>query len=79
MESGFVLVQAIEKAQSLDPGNVKKAWENMENIKTAYGLAHMGGQETYGLRHAVVGPRSIEGLEKGEVKSFGWIRDIKVP
>ena len=78
-DSVFVLVQAIEKAQSLDPGNVKKAWENMDNIETAYGLAHMGGLETYGLRHAVVGPRSIEGLEKGKVKSFGWIRDIKVP
>jgi branched-chain amino acid transport system substrate-binding protein len=78
-DSVFVLVQAIEKAQSLDPADVKKAWENMDEIETAYGLAHMGGEETYGLRHAVVGPRSIEGLEKGEVKSFGWIRDIQVP
>jgi branched-chain amino acid transport system substrate-binding protein len=78
-DSVFVLVQAIAKAQSLDPEDVKKAWENMDEIETAYGLAHMGGQETYGLRHAVVGPRSIEGLEKGEIKSFGWIRDIQVP
>ena len=78
-DSVFVLVQAIEKAQSLDPDDVKKAWEKMDDIKTAYGPAHMGGKETYGLRHAVVGPRSIEGLEKGEVKSFGWIRDIEVP
>jgi branched-chain amino acid transport system substrate-binding protein len=78
-DSVFVLVQAIEKAQSLDTADVKKAWENMDEIETAYGLAHMGGEETYGLRHAVVGPRSIEGLEKGEVKSFGWIRDIQVP
>ena len=37
-DSVFVLVQAIEKAQSLDPGNVKKAWENMDNMKTLFEL-----------------------------------------
>ena len=78
-DSVWVLVQAIEKAQSLDPDDIRKTWENMDDIESAYGPAHMGGQETYGLRHAVVGPRSIEGLIKGEAKSFGWIRDIKVP
>lgn len=75
----YVLVQAIEKAQSLDPKDVKKAWENMNTIDTAYGPAKMGGKETYGLRHAVVGPRPIAGLEKGVPISCGWIRDIVVP
>jgi branched-chain amino acid transport system substrate-binding protein len=78
-DSVYVLAQAIEKAQSLDPDDIRKAWENMDDIKTAYGPAHMGGKETYGLRHAVVGPRPIEGLEKGVVKYYGWIRDITVP
>ena len=75
----YVLVQAIERAQSLDPDDVRKAWENMDNIETTYGTAKMGGKETYGLRHAVVGPRPMAGLEKGVPKSFGWIRNIEVP
>ena len=75
----YVLVQAIEKAQSLDPKDVKKAWEEMDTIDSSYGPAKMGGQETYGLRHAVVGPRPIAGLEKGVPISCGWIRDIVVP
>jgi branched-chain amino acid transport system substrate-binding protein len=75
----YVLVQAIEKAQSLDPDDVKRTWEKMDDIDSAYGPSKMGGKETYGLRHAVVGPRPIAGLEKGEAKSFGWIRNITVP
>ena len=75
----YVLVQAIVKAQSLDPDDVKRTWENMDDIDTAYGPSKMGGKETYGLRHAVVGPRPIAGLEKGVAKSFGWIRNITVP
>ena len=78
-DSVYVLAQAIQEAQSLKPKDIKKAWENMDVIDTAYGQARMGGKETYGLRHAVVGPRPIEGLEKGQVKTFGWVRDITVP
>ena len=75
----YVLVQAIEKAQSLDPDDIKEAWENMKTIDTAYGSAVMCGKQTYGLRHTVVGPRPIAGLEKGVPKSMGWIRNITVP
>jgi len=78
-DSVWVLAQAIQKAQSLDTDDVRKAWENMDTVQTVYGTAHMGGKETYGLRHAVVGPRPMAGLEKGQVKFYGWIRDIKVP
>jgi branched-chain amino acid transport system substrate-binding protein len=75
----YVLVQAIEKAQSLDPDDIKKAWESMDTIETSYGTSTMGGEKTYGLRHSVVGPRPIAGLEKGVPKSMGWIRNIVVP
>jgi|SaaInl4_150m_RNA_FD_contig_71_138728_length_1995_multi_2_in_0_out_0_2 ABC-type branched-subunit amino acid transport system substrate-binding protein len=75
----YVLVQAIEMAQSLDPNDIKKAWAKMDTIETAYGTSKMGGEKTYGLRHAVVGPRPMAGLENGVPKSMGWIRDIMVP
>jgi len=75
----YVLVQAIERAQSLDPDDIKRAWERMDSIKTTYGPAKMSGKQTYGLRHAVTGPRPIVGLEKGVPKSMGWIRGIVVP
>lgn len=78
-DSIWVLVQAIQKAQSLDSDDVRKTWENMDTIQTTYGLAHMGGKETYGIRHAVAGPRPMAGLEKGQIKFYGWIRDITVP
>jgi branched-chain amino acid transport system substrate-binding protein len=75
----YVLAQAIEAAQSLDPDDIRKAWPNMKSIETSYGTSKMDGKETYGLRHAVVGPRPMAGLEKGVPKSMGWIRNIEVP
>ncbi len=78
-DSVYVLAQAIKKAQSLNTDDVKNAWEKMDTIDTAYGTAHMCGKRTYGLRHAVVGPRPIAGLEKGKPEYFGWIRNIVIP
>jgi len=75
----YTIAQAIERAQSLEPGDIRKAWEQMDTIDTAYGPSKMGGLETYGLRHAVVGPRSIAGLERGKPTAMGWIRDVIVP
>lgn len=75
----YTIAQAIGKAQSLDPDAIRKAWEQMDTIDTCYGPAKMGGLKTYGLRHAVVGPRSIAGLERGKPAQVGWIRDIVVP
>lgn len=75
----YTIAQAIENAQSLEPDDIRKAWEQMDTIDTAYGPSKMGGLETYGLRHAVVGPRSIAGLEHGKPTEMGWIRDIIVP
>lgn len=75
----YTLAQAIAAAQSLEPDVIRATWEQMETIDTAYGPARMGGQATYGLRHAVVGPRAIAGLEQGRPVGKGWIRDINVP
>jgi branched-chain amino acid transport system substrate-binding protein len=69
----WCLVQAIEAAQSLDPTDVKTAWENMKSIETSYGTGHMGGLKTYGVNHLVVRRCPITGfVTKGKVKLIKW-------
>jgi branched-chain amino acid transport system substrate-binding protein len=69
----WCLVQAIEAAQSLDPTEVKAAWENMKSIETSYGTGHMGGLKTYGINHLVVRPCPITAfVKKGKVKLIKW-------
>jgi branched-chain amino acid transport system substrate-binding protein len=66
------LVQAIEKAQSLDTTQIATTWEKMEKIETAFGIGHMGGLKTYGINHLVVRPLPISRLEKGNIEFVNW-------
>lgn len=70
----YVLAQAIEKAQSLDPTKVKNTWEKMDAIKTIYGPGRMGGKKTYGIKHTVTHPSPIAALMNGKVKWVGWFK-----
>jgi len=76
-EMGFggvwCLAQAIEAAQSLDPEVVKDTWEKMDTMKTLYGTALMGGQQTFGMRHQVCSPMRITGLDNGKIVPLAWI------
>jgi ABC-type branched-subunit amino acid transport system substrate-binding protein len=47
----WVLSQAIEKAQSVDPVEVAKTFEKGEAFETARGAARMGGAKTFGLNN----------------------------
>jgi hypothetical protein len=69
----WVLAQAIEEAQSLDPTEVAQSWEDMESLETAFGSAYMGGLETYGINHEVVRPFGFSRLMNGEVEFIKWI------
>jgi branched-chain amino acid transport system substrate-binding protein len=69
----WVLAQAIEEAQSLNPTEVAQSWENMESLETAFGTAYMGGLETYGINHEVVRPFGFSQLMNGEVEFIKWI------
>jgi branched-chain amino acid transport system substrate-binding protein len=75
----YVLVQAIEAAQSLDPTEVRDAWEKMDTIDTLFGQGYMGGEEIYGIRHSVSNPHSIQQLIDGEIISHGWVEVGPVP
>ena len=70
----WVLKQAIEAAQSLDPTVVKAKWETMDKIETLYGPGRMCGDATYGIKHHVVThPTAITIVENGEPAWGGMI------
>jgi branched-chain amino acid transport system substrate-binding protein len=71
--SVWVLVQAIEAAQSLDATAVRDTWAKMPSIKTVYGPGRMGGLKTYGINHTVCHPCPIQALVNGEVKWVKWV------
>ena len=70
-----ILVDMIQKAQSIDPTVVKKKWESMDGqtVNSLFGPAVISGTKTYkikghGLSHAH--PNQI--LDKGVVTDAGW-------
>jgi len=71
-DSFWWMVQAIEKAQSLDPATVAKAFENMGTIQTGYGTAPIGGLKSYGINNVVGEPIPITRLENGKTEFAGW-------
>ncbi len=69
----YVLKQAIDAAQSVDPTAVRDTWEKMKTIDTVNGPGKIGGLKTYGINHTVSGPNPIVSLMKGEVKFVKWV------
>lgn len=67
-EALWTLVQAIEKAESLDTTKVAETWEKMETIDAMYGKAKMGGMEAFGINHVMIRPVPITKLNKGKVE-----------
>jgi branched-chain amino acid transport system substrate-binding protein len=72
-DSVWCLVQAIEKAQSIDPTEVAKAWETMDTLQAAKGTAKMGGAKTFGLNHMVFPPCPITRLKDGQAEFIKWV------
>jgi branched-chain amino acid transport system substrate-binding protein len=68
----YCLIQAIEKANSLDPTVVKDSWEKMKSIKCAYGDGKIGGMKTFGINHTVSYPMPLSALKNGEVVWIKW-------
>jgi branched-chain amino acid transport system substrate-binding protein len=67
-----IMVQVIEKANSLDPATVAKTWETMTSMDTSKGTARMGGGQTFGINHMVFPPCPITRLENGKVEFIKW-------
>jgi len=68
----WVLAQAIQAAQSLEPAVVAKTLEKMDKIQTPTGPGKMGGLKTYGINHALVRPLSISRIVGGKVEHAKW-------
>jgi branched-chain amino acid transport system substrate-binding protein len=77
-DSLWCLTQAIEKAQSLDPTAVAKAFENMGTIETGYGTAPIGGLQTYGINAVVCESIPITRLENGKTEFEGFSK-LQIP
>ena len=71
-DSLWWMVQAIERAQSLDPSEVARTWEKMDRIQTSTGVGKMGGQQSYGINHIGVLPFALTRMMSGELEHAGW-------
>jgi branched-chain amino acid transport system substrate-binding protein len=68
-DEAWILVQALEKAQSVDPETVIAAFDSMTSpgsLKTGFGPAHMGGLKTYGVNRVLVRPIPVSYLMDGQ-------------
>ncbi|MBN1366325.1 MAG: ABC transporter substrate-binding protein [Dehalococcoidales bacterium] len=74
----YVLLQAIEKAQSLDTTVIRDTWESMTTIDSLYGKGTMGGLQTYGIKHAIVHPIPTQLIMNGEYTMGPWVQ-ISIP
>jgi len=75
----WVLAQAIEKANSLDPGQVVKVLQGMTkpgSLKTTFGPGHMGGLKTYGANGMLVRPMPITVIQGEKIKMVKWINPV---
>jgi branched-chain amino acid transport system substrate-binding protein len=67
-EALWTLVQAIEKANSLDTTEIAETWEKMKSIDAMYGKAKMGGMKAFGINHVMIRPVPITKLDNGKVE-----------
>jgi ABC-type branched-subunit amino acid transport system substrate-binding protein len=66
----WILIQAIEKAQSIDATKVMATLDSMTNIgdlKTTHGLGKMGGMERFGCNRTLIRPIPITHFKKGKI------------
>ncbi len=77
----WVLARVIEAANSIDPTVVKAKWETMDGVDCFFGSkCTFGGDETYRLKHHVVGhPQPYQKLVKGQAVNGGWMDPGIIP
>ncbi|GAI48400.1 unnamed protein product, partial [marine sediment metagenome] len=74
-DEGWILIQAMQKAQSVDPEKVIAALDTMTepgSLQTAFGPAHMGGAERFGVNRALIRPIPITEIMNGKMKVIGY-------
>lgn len=73
----WLLAQAIENAQSLDPTVVRDKFDQMKNVKTVCGVGKVGGKKTFGVDHVAVQPVQIIRIMDGKVQVVKWATPVE--
>jgi len=68
--ASWVLVQAMEKANSLDPTKIRDVLETSEFNLIEGIKGRFGGKEIYGIGHQLLHPVHMSIIEKGKVKNI---------
>ena len=74
-DNAWVLVQAIEKAGSIDPEKVQATFDSLTSpgsLKTSYGPGRMGGAERFGVNRVLTRPLPISRLRQGKIEFMGF-------
>ena len=67
-----------EAAQSFEPADVLKAFQNMKAIKCSEGTAKVGGLKTYGVNNMVVQPCPLTRIQSGNIEFIGF-KPLNIP
>ncbi len=68
LDSVYLMIQAIEKAQSFDTDKVVDTIETMSTIDTIWGPGRWGGEEIFGINHVVIRPFTFSRIMSGKVE-----------
>ncbi|MCG6880762.1 MAG: ABC transporter substrate-binding protein [Deltaproteobacteria bacterium] len=74
----WILAQAIESAQSLDPKVVAEHLRTMKSVDTIFGPATIGGEKTFGIKCLVCAPQAIFIAKGGKSVFVKWV-DTNTP
>jgi ABC-type branched-subunit amino acid transport system substrate-binding protein len=72
----WILAQAMEKAQSIDPEKVMATLETMTapgSLKGAYGLGYMGGKKRFGVNRVLYRPVPLTRIINGKTEFIGFL------
>ena len=71
----WILAQAMEKAQSIEPEKVAAALESMTapgSLKVAYGTGYMGGKKRFGVNRVLYRPIPLTRIMNGKTEFIGF-------
>ncbi|MDP6682900.1 MAG: ABC transporter substrate-binding protein [Desulfobacterales bacterium] len=74
-DMGWILVQGIEKAGSVDPTKVVKMFDSLTapgSLKTSFGPGSMGGFQRFGVNRVLTRSLPISRLRQGKIEFVGF-------
>lgn len=72
-ETVWLLTQAIEHAQSLDPTVVRDGFTKVRDFKTIYGPGKVAGKRAYGRDCTVYRPVQVIRIMNGKIQHVKWV------